>query len=536
MITVVQKVVNYVRNTLYQGREPDENGFYIYNTSEIARAIGTSPRQISIRKEAVEYVLKTNYDLSKYGKYPEYEGESIFTNVIFCRGILKFSRNPITFKKELEYLWALKPIGDGDLEEEFDDNHQRIEFDPEQRKKELRDKELAEREAEKRAKKEAEKAEKEKLKFHISSELERILESWRFNAHGKLVEAIIKKGVEIIPDRAFQECAALKKVHIPIGVREIGSHAFDGCRKLKGIILPNTVKFIGYNAFFKCESLEQIVIPENVREILSNTFFYCQSLKYVYLPSRIIRIESGAFLGTKIEYIELPKGIIWLDKGAFGSSNEVVLHAEIFKKSGTTKTEEHISDVLRPVLKTYKLNDRGYVESFELKEDVHELPDEAFANGFCPDRLVVPSGITRIGKRAFAVNGWPRHIDLPDSIQTIDDFAFYGDFDLEEVKLPKELLSIGEGAFERCNYIHKIYVNQKLTRIMSRAFYGCYFLKTFTIPDSVKNIGEDVFWGCEDLKYIYISPNCSVKEELEKQIKEYLPGCEIVVKKSLDIK
>ena len=51
MITVVQKVVNYVRNTLYQGREPDENGFYIYNTSEIARAIGTSPRQISIRKE-----------------------------------------------------------------------------------------------------------------------------------------------------------------------------------------------------------------------------------------------------------------------------------------------------------------------------------------------------------------------------------------------------------------------------------------------------------------------------------------------------
>lgn len=50
MITVVQKVVNYVRNTLYQGREPDENGFYIYNTSEIARAIGTSPRQISIRK------------------------------------------------------------------------------------------------------------------------------------------------------------------------------------------------------------------------------------------------------------------------------------------------------------------------------------------------------------------------------------------------------------------------------------------------------------------------------------------------------
>ncbi len=531
MITVVQKVVNYVRNTLYQGRKPNEDGFYIYKSSEIARAIGTSPRQISIRKEAVEHVLKTDYDLLKYGKYPEYKGESLFVNVSFCGGILQFKRNPITLKKELEYLWAMKPIGDGDLEEEFDDKHQRIEFDPEQRKKELRDKELAEREAKKRAKKEAEKAEKEKLKFHISSELENILASWRFNAYGKLVEATIKKGVEIIPDRAFENCTALKKVHIPIGVKEIGSFAYAYCRKLKEIILPNSVKFIGYNAFWICESLEQIVIPENVREIKSYTFFRCHSLRNVYLPNRIIRIEDGAFLGTKLEYIKIPSSILYLNKGAF--TPQVILHAVMFEKSGKSKSEEHITDALRPVLKTYKLNDRGYIESFELKEDIHELPDGAFANSFCPDNLVLPNGLTRIGKRAFAVNGWPRHIHLPDSIRIIDDFAFYGDFDLEEVKLPENLLSIGEGAFEHCTFIHEIYVNQKLTRIMSRAFYECSCLKSFTLPDNVKYIGEDVFRGCEDLKHIYISPNCNVKEEIEKQIKEYLPECEIVVEKKL---
>lgn len=64
--------------------------------------------------------------------------------------------------------------------------------------------------------------------------------------------------------------------------------------------------------------------------------------------------------------------------------------------------------------------------------------------------FIVPEGIRRIGKRAFAYNLNLARIDLPDGLEVIDDEAFLSCDKLSQVVIPASITYIGKGAFDRC--------------------------------------------------------------------------------------
>ena len=105
--------------------------------------------------------------------------------------------------------------------------------------------------------------------------------------------------------------------------------------------------------------------------------------------------------------------------------------------------------------------------------------------------VVIPKGITKIGKNAF----WGSDITavtIPDGVISIEERAFGGCFSLESISLPKSLKAIYDNAFTSCS-ISSIEIPNGVEWIDDGAFSGCNKLNEISMPDSVFYIGRAAF-------------------------------------------
>ena len=185
------------------------------------------------------------------------------------------------------------------------------------------------------------------------------------------------------------------------------------------------------------------------------------------------------------------------------------------------------------------LFDKG-VESIVIPSGVTSIGKWAFYDCSSLESITLPFSVTSIGDEAFSCCRSLKSITLPDSLTSIGDEAFYGCSSLESITLPSGVTSIGESAFSGCSSLKSIDVsgdnayytsvdgilfNKDLTTIVSfpqgyelkeytlpsgvtsigyRAFGGCSSLENITLPDSVTSIGKSAFRCCSSLQSITI--------------------------------
>ena len=94
-----------------------------------------------------------------------------------------------------------------------------------------------------------------------------------------------------------------------------------------------------------------------------------------------------------------------------------------------------------------------------------------------PEELVIPDGVTEIGKNAFIGNKTLRRVQLPDGLLKIGDSAFYGCTALKEITLPEGLVSVGVTAFGACKKLRWLQLPDSLREIGSNAFGGTEWLR-----------------------------------------------------------
>ena len=119
------KIIYYIQKSLYEGRQPDAEGFYAYTRKELAEGTELSPSTISNNVIDAMLYFRDWCDLKSWAKYEEYKGEVLYVDVCYEKGKLRFKRNPITLKPELSYLWALPPLDNYFTYDYFDDKHRR---------------------------------------------------------------------------------------------------------------------------------------------------------------------------------------------------------------------------------------------------------------------------------------------------------------------------------------------------------------------------------------------------------------------------
>lgn len=130
---------------------------------------------------------------------------------------------------------------------------------------------------------------------------------------------------------------------------------------------------------------------------------------------------------------------------------------------------------------------------------VTQVADGAFA-GSKAQKVVIKSGITKIGKNAFK-----------------------GCKKLKSVTIPSTVTEIGSYAFRGCTSLTKVTIPAKVKKIGTKAFYGCKKLKSVTIKSTVlKNVGSKAFTGCN--KALTIKVPKSKLTKYKKLLKRKVPA------------
>lgn len=121
----VYRMMHYIQKSLYEGKQPTEEGRFVYTRKELSQGAKLSLSTVDSTKFSLIEFMKKTFDLALWAKYDEYKGENLFVDIKYDRGRLSFRRNIITEKSDLQHLWALPPLEDYFVYDAFDDKHRR---------------------------------------------------------------------------------------------------------------------------------------------------------------------------------------------------------------------------------------------------------------------------------------------------------------------------------------------------------------------------------------------------------------------------
>ncbi len=427
-----------------------------------------------------------------------------------------------------------------------------------------------------------------------------------------LTSIAIPNNVTTIQSGTFYGCSSLSSISIPSGVTDIQTSAFYGCRNVTSIMLPASISSIGDSAFKNCNNLAEVyyegtqslwnqiskgtdndplsnaaihfgdedyfsgtwgnlswtldnngqmtisgsgemqdftdnsteawnayrnqitsvMIEPGVTCIGSYALKNCNNLNSITIPEGVTSIGYSAFYGCKnLSSLTIPSSVTY-----FGNS--------IFIGCDGLKTAGPIGG--------------GYDYEFGWTD---AIPTDAFRFCFSLTSIVIPSGITSIGKCAFldcreltnmlipssvtsfgdsafygcskltgidVDDGNPSYCDLdgvvfskdqtelcffpcahsetyiiPSSVTSIKHGAFGGNSLLKSVTIPQSVTNIGSAVFENCISLVSVAVPNNVTVIQNSTFYGCSSLSSISIPSGVTDIKQFAFYGCSNLSDVF---------------------------------
>ena len=149
---------------------------------------------------------------------------------------------------------------------------------------------------------------------------------------------------------------------------------------------------------------------------------------------------------------------------------------------------------------TYGLKFPSCVTGIVLPNGMTTIGKSGFDDYTNLQTIIIPESVTSIGERAFYYCSNLTSITIPESVTSIGESAFNGCLSLTSITIPEGVTSIGNSAFERCSRLTSITIPDGVTSIGINAFYKCSSLTSVTIPNGVTSIGNYVFNKCTSLK------------------------------------
>lgn len=259
----------------------------------------------------------------------------------------------------------------------------------------------------------------------------------------QLIKVIIPDSVTSIGDYAFVG-NELTEIDIPGSVTSIGEFAFAHNKLLTSINLSNGLKEIGYGSFYD-NGLTIVKIPDSVTEIGDYAFSY-NNLTNVTISNGVTIIGDYAFDGNQLPKIKIPDSVTKIGKKAF-RGNKI---SSVYIPDSVTEIGENAFDPNVKIIRgKSESRPRSKNESFNSSDGGDFSIEDGVLlkyNGTSKD-VVIPDGITEIGKKAFGFNQIIS-VKIPDSVTKISDFAFRGN-NLSRVVIPSSITEIGDYAFDK---------------------------------------------------------------------------------------
>lgn len=318
---------------------------------------------------------------------------------------------------------------------------------------------------------------------------------------------------KVIYDNAFKNCTSLQSITISEGVERIGVGAFARNGALTSISIPSTMKAIGYEynefsaidpeyadktgAFAYCKMLSKVDIAEGKEDayIGANTFYKCSRLKSIIIPGNYKAVYENAFTEC------------------------VRLRSFVYEKS-------NLKDCAYQMIDNNVFEGCIRLNEVSLSNSLKTIGDSTFS---CCNikEIIIPEGVTEIGKFSFSGNTALQSVSLPSTIisigRSLDDSyeggTFYNCINLSRVlmKEGKQNAWIGAITFEGCKKLEKIIIPGNYITIGEEAFSGCTSLKSVIYknnsnPYTKQKILTYAFKGCKNLVAIALPPTLTLLE------------------------
>lgn len=351
--------------------------------------------------------------------------------------------------------------------------------------------------------------------------------------NGKLVTAI--------SSNAFSEKTFITKVYIPETIAHIGNSAFAGSSnaimRIESVIFSENTKLksIGSYAFQYCALLKSINLPLTLESIGNGVFSNCILLNEIYVPKNVMSIGAYAFsdcdslasINTDIhnEFFTSEEGVLY-------NKNKTILIKYPAAKSNLNFV---IPDGVTSIAPEAFYASRNLLNII-FSDSVMEIGARAFHYCSSIENIILPANMTIFNPSVFR-NTNVRSITLSASVEILQD-NFNSLYSLEnifvdnsnsnyksingilysfnqktlircpiakkgEVVLWKDTEEIGAKAFYECE-INNIILNQSLSAIGSEAFYNCKNITSINLAESLSFIDDRAFMYSTDLKTVYI--------------------------------
>lgn len=322
----------------------------------------------------------------------------------------------------------------------------------------------------------------------------------------------------------------------------IYAFAFKDCTLLTSVTIPDSVIIIGNSVFYKCDALESLIIGSGVTSIgdgIISYESYDAKLKSVYYGGTAEEwntIAIGKYNGnltdaTRYYYsatAPLEEGNFWhyiedvptvwtyttvtFDLNAEADSDTLESAKYYYSASCTLPTLE------RPgyVFKGWTL-DNSVETPVIFTDAVWQITDDTVAftavweadsqmTGFTfTTKAVVVGGGTQNSCTITAYLGSGGDVVIPNGVTTIGKGIFQFNTSITSVVIPDSVTTIGDNAFDQCESLKTVTfgTNSQLTTIGVSAFSFCPMIESISISDSVTSIGKNAFYYCNSLSTVY---------------------------------
>lgn len=375
--------------------------------------------------------------------------------------------------------------------------------------------------------------------------------SYAFSGCTGLTELMLPSNLTTIGDYAFNDCTGLAcGLTVPNSVTTIGSYAFHGCVGLTGaLVIPNLVSSIGDHAFENCSSLTgeldlssgithigeyafngctgftgSLNLPEDLTELGAYAFCSCRGFSgELVIPNGVTRIAAGTFSGlSQITSITIGAGVSSIYTCSNTQSHPAYQMTGVTELSFagatppafTNSTYAFFSNMSKlTVIYVPEASFETYVTAFSsyLGSNIRLMASDSESDFLIQDgilvgylgkggEVVIPDGVTSIGKHAFRNCKTVTKVTFPDSLINIGDYAFCNTTGMTgTLVIPGSVVTIGDSAFSSCRAAG-LELGYGIQTIGVSAFSNCSKLTgDLSIPDSVTSIGRNAFYYCDGL-------------------------------------
>ena len=312
----------------------------------------------------------------------------------------------------------------------------------------------------------------------------------------------IPPNIEFIGDNAFHGCKSLTSVTLPAALNQIGNNVFSGCTRLKKIYYA-----AGFNFANKLiEGNSATLIPYQTNQptwkwkLIGSqlTVYGAGPMRDYFLPNK-----PPPWYGKRasIKSVFVKRDITYL--GDFAFADCVNLTRAVIASSVTSINQKAFAGCTSLGKGIY------HPSKFNLPPNQTHVPKTDYVliidgNFYQPSHRRKPSAIQKIYfvltdkpvdfKKFFSRFPRPPEMEIVTNHKEIRDGAFEGCTSFEKIKIPEGVERIGKRAFADCTSLEVVILPASLKEIAAEAFMDCTSLEKVTFPKNFSvTIGKDAF-------------------------------------------